>query len=145
MNLAYEMRSVVRFADCDAAGIHFFPRYLERVNQCVEEWFAGPLRASFKTLHLDQRVGVPTARLSVEFKAPSRLEDALSYRLHVVKVGRSSANLRLRVVCGEELRLEVRQTLVFVDLETMKARPWPDDLRQRMAAFVSDAPEETPA
>ena len=51
----------VRFADCDAAGIVFFPRYFEMLNGVVEDWFAGPLQTSFRELHVDRQVSVPTA------------------------------------------------------------------------------------
>lgn len=138
MSEVFELPVVVRFADCDAAGIHFFPRYLERVNQTVEEWFAGPLGCSFKTLHMDRRESVPTARLEVDFHKPSRLEDALVYRLCVTRIGRASATLRTRVVCGEELRVEVRHVIVFADLESMKARSWPADLRERMSRYLNE-------
>lgn len=137
MSEAFELRTVVRFADCDSAGIHFFPRYLERVNQTVEEWFAGPLDRSFRTLHLDQGFSVPTAALSATFHKPSRLEDALVYRLDIERLGRASAALRTRVHCGGESRLEVRHTIVFAELATLQARPWPDDLRTRMEAYVA--------
>lgn len=133
----FEMPVVVRFADCDVAGIHFFPRYLERVNQTVEEWFAGPLGCSFKTLHLERGWSVPTVALSVEFHQPSRLEDGLVYQLTVERIGRASAALRTRVLCGEELRVEVAHTIVFAELATMKARSWPADLRDRMSGFLA--------
>ena len=35
----------VRFQHCDPAGIVFYPRYLEMINQTVEEWFAAMGRA----------------------------------------------------------------------------------------------------
>ncbi len=139
----FELPVTVRFADCDVAGIHFFPRYLERVNQTVEEWFAGPLGCSFKTLHLERGWSVPTVSLSAEFHRPSRLEDELVYRLSVERLGRASATLRTRVGCGEELRVEVGHTIVFAELATMKARSWPEDLRARMSDFVATEGDAT--
>lgn len=139
MSEVFELPVTVRFADCDAAGIHFFPRYLERVNQTVEEWFEQALGCSFRTLHLERRESVPTAKLEADFHAPSRLEDALVYRLSVARLGRASATLRTRIVCGEDLRAEVRHVIVFADLESLKARSWPADLRDRMTPFVEEA------
>ena len=79
----------VRFADCDAAGIVFFPRYFEMLNGVVEDWFAGPLQTSFRELHVDRRVSVPTAAVEARFIAPSRLEDELTFALTVTKLGLS--------------------------------------------------------
>jgi 4-hydroxybenzoyl-CoA thioesterase len=125
----------VRFADCDAAGIVFFPRYLEMLNGAVEDWFAGPLSLSFSELHLDRGESVPTAALEARFAAPSRLEDELDLFLSVVRIGRTSLRLRHRIEAAGELRLEAIQTLVRVG-RSMKPEPWTDELRARMALFL---------
>lgn len=125
----------VRFADCDAAGIVFFPRYFEMLNGVVEDWFAGPLQASFRELHLNRHVSVPTAAVEARFIAPSRLEDELNFALTVTKLGGASCGLRHRISAGEQLRFEATQTLVHVGA-SMKPEPWPDALRARIAPFL---------
>lgn len=132
----------IRFAHCDPAGIVFFPRYFEMVNQVVEDWFAGPLGCSFKALHLDQGMGVPTARFETEFRKPSRLEEVLRFSLEVERVGRSSCILQIQARCEGELRASFRQTLVFIDLAAMASRAWPADLRARIAAFAAEPQKE---
>jgi 4-hydroxybenzoyl-CoA thioesterase len=134
----FDVEILVRFAHCDAAGIVFFPRYFEMLNQTVEDWFAGPLGRSFKTMHIDEGVGVPTARFETDFHKPSRLEDLLTFQLSVQALGRASADLLIRASCVGEARATFRQRIVFVDLHAMRARPWPDDLRARMSAFLSE-------
>lgn len=128
----------VRFADCDAAGIVFFPRYFEMLNGVVEDWFAGPLDASFRELHVNRRVSVPTAAVAARFIAPSRLEDELSFALTVSKLGGTSCGLRHRISVGGELRFEATQTIVYVGA-SLKPEPWPDALRARIAPFVETA------
>ena len=139
---AFAVEVPIRFAHCDPAGIVFFPRYFEMVNQTVEDWFAGPLGCSFKALHLDQGMGVPTARFETEFRKPSRLEEVLRFSLEVERIGRSSCILLIQARCDGELRASFRQTLVFVDLASMKSTSWPAELRARIAAFVSEPTEE---
>jgi 4-hydroxybenzoyl-CoA thioesterase len=129
----------VRFADCDAAGIVFFPRYFEMLNGVVEDWFAGPLGASFRELHLERHVSVPTAAVEARFIAPSRLEDDLSFSLTVTRLGGASCGLRHRITAGEQLRFEATQTIVYVGA-SLKPEHWPEALRTRIAPFV-----ETPA
>lgn len=128
----------VRFAHCDPAGIVFFPRYFEMVNQVVEDWFAGPLGRSFRALHLEAGVGVPTARFETDFHKPSRLGDLLTFSLSVQAIGRSSADLLIRAACADEARATFRQRIVFVDLHAMRAKPWPEDLHERMSGFLSE-------
>jgi 4-hydroxybenzoyl-CoA thioesterase len=128
----------VRFADCDAAGIVFFPRYFEMLNGVVEDWFAGPLQVSFRELHVNRRVSVPTAAVEARFIAPSRLEDELTFALTVTRLGRSSCSLRHRISAGGTLRFEASQTFVYVGL-SLKPEPWPEDLRARMANYLETA------
>lgn len=125
----------VRFADCDAAGIVFFPRYFEMLNGVVEDWFAGPLEASFRELHLNRHVSVPTAAVEGRFIAPSRLEDDLTFALTVTRLGGASCTLRHRISAGIDLRFEAIQTIVFVG-ESLRPEPWPDALRARIAPYL---------
>lgn len=125
----------VRFADCDAAGIVFFPRYFEMLNGVVEDWFAGPLEASFRELHVNRHVSVPTAAVEARFIAPSRLEDVLTFALSVTRLGGASCTLRHRISAGADLRFEAIQTIVYVG-ESLKPEPWPDALRARIDPFV---------
>ena len=129
----------VRFADCDAAGIVFFPRYFEMLNGVVEDWFAGPLEASFRELHLNRGVSVPTAAVEARFIAPSRLEDDLSFALTVTKLGGASCGLRHRITSGDQLRFEATQTIVYVG-RSLKPEPWPEALRARIQPFLETQP-----
>ncbi len=131
----FTTRRRVRFADCDAAGIVFFPRYFEMLNGVVEDWFAGPLEASFRELHVNRHVSVPTAAVEARFIAPSRLEDVLTFALSVTRLGGASCTLRHRISAGADLRFEAIQTIVYVG-ESLKPEPWPDALRARIDPFV---------
>jgi 4-hydroxybenzoyl-CoA thioesterase len=135
----FTTRRRVRFADCDAAGIVFFPRYFEMLNGVVEDWFAGPLDCSFGALHGDMASSVPTAAIEARFIAPSRLEDTLDFSLSVTGIGGASCALRHAISCGGETRFAATQTIVFVG-RSMKPEPWPTALRARMAPYL-----ETPA
>ena len=135
----YTMRMTVRFQHCDPAGIVFFPRYYEMLNLTVERFFEERLGASFHALHLRHRLGVPTVRIETEFRAVSRLEDALTFALGVERVGRSS--LRVGIECAGddgERRLRTTHTLVAVDLDTTRAVAWPDALGARLRALAAE-------
>ena len=129
----------VRFADCDAAGIVFFPRYFEMLNGVVEDWFAGPLGLSFAELHLRRHASVPTAAIEARFVAPSRLEDDLTFTLGVTRLGGASCTLRHRIAAGDELRFEASQTIVHAGA-SLKPEPWPEPLRARIAPFLESQP-----
>ena len=128
----------VRFKDCDAAGIVFFPRYFEMLNDCVEDWFREALAWPFEAMHGSDRCGVPTAELSSRFVAPSRLGETLTRELRIRRLGGSSALLAVRFAGPSgDLRVEFEQRLVCVDLGRVAPRPWPDAVRAAMGCYVS--------
>ena len=133
---------VVRFADCDLAGIVFYPQYLVMLNTLVEQWFDEGLRIPFAQYIGTRRTGLPTVRLEVDFTAISRHGDTLTQELGIEKLGRSSLVLRTQFKGGDELRLRVRQVLVCTSLETHLPQGFPDDVRLAMQPFLD---QETPA
>jgi 4-hydroxybenzoyl-CoA thioesterase len=124
----------VRFAHTDQAGIVFYPRYFEMINQTVEDWFAG-MGFDFRTLHVDRGEGVPTVHVEVDFHAASRLGDMLAFELEVERLGNSTVALVISVRCEAEHRLTIHIILAYVTLNPLKSCPIPDGLRSRMADF----------
>lgn len=128
--MSFRVQYKVRFQHCDPAGIVFFPRYFEMINAVVEDWFEEAIGVSFNTMHMERRTGVPTARIETDFSRPSRLGDRLDFELAVDAVGGASLTLCITAHCDGELRLRSTSTLVYVDMDTGKPMPWPDDFRQ---------------
>jgi 4-hydroxybenzoyl-CoA thioesterase len=129
---------IVRFEHCDAAGIMFYPRFFALVNETVEDWFAA-LGHSFKALHVEQRKGVPTVRFESEFVGPVRMGDRLTQSLGVQALGNASLELRHLAAVDGRAVARFDQTIVFTDLEAMRAEPWPADLRAAIAKFAEIA------
>lgn len=47
--------------DCDAAGIAYYPRYVEMLSQVIERWFTDALDYGFHDMHLiDGCLGLTT-------------------------------------------------------------------------------------
>lgn len=135
----FRVREVVRFRHCDPAGIVFYPRYFEMVNDFIEAWFEQALGASFHALHEGQGIGTPTASIQCDFVSPSRWHDVLQQHLHVQHLG--GASVRVQFAFTDEqgsVRLTGHITIVTVDLTTMRSRRMPDALRVAMSRFVID-------
>lgn len=132
----YRTQIRVRFADCDPAGIVFYPRYFEMFNALVEDWFRDELHASFTEIVTNNGKGLPTVHLEVDFVAPSRFDEMLSAALSVNSVGPSSMGLDI-ILRGPDDgdRVRGKVVLVFIDRAVHRAIPWPDDLRARILAF----------
>lgn len=127
--MTYRSMQQVRFAHIDAAGIVFYPRYFEMLNAAMEDYFAQVVGVDFAEMHQVRGLGVPTVRLEVDFTAPSRLGDELDFLIAPVHVGRSSAEMSVKVECAGELRFRSTVVLVCMDLKKGRSAEWPADMR----------------
>jgi 4-hydroxybenzoyl-CoA thioesterase len=137
--MIFETARTVRFADCDPAGIVFFPQYLVMLNTLVEEWFDEALHIPYAQFVGERRLGLPTVRLEVDFTAVSRHGERLEQRLAVARVGRSSLELQHEFLGGDGLRLRARQVLVCTSLLTHRPQPLPEDVRVALQPYIVQA------
>ena len=127
----------VAFRHCDPAGIVFYPRYFEMINDFVEAFFDRGLGASFHALHVGRKIGTPLASVHCDFKAPSRWNDVLHQSMTVTSIGGAAIGLKVRFASPEgQTRLEAQLTIVTIDLETMRSIRLPEDVRQALTPFV---------
>ncbi|MFA7430710.1 MAG: thioesterase family protein [Rhodospirillaceae bacterium] len=132
---AFVRRKLVRFHHCDPAGVVFYPQYFVMFNELIEDWFGEPLDLPHDILAGTLRLGTPTAHIECKFMEPSRVGEVLDFVLAVTSIGKSSINIAISVSQDFTERLISRQTLVLVSLDTMKAVPIPDDLREKLEKF----------
>ena len=137
--VVFEREQLVRFGHCDPAGIVFYPRYFEMLNELVEDWFAH-LGLPFAELIVARGIGMPTARLDTRFKRVSRLGDRLRQRIRIERIGTSSLALAV-VFDGEDgPRVEFDQLLVCTSLATHAPQPLPADLRAALPRAQESQP-----
>lgn len=135
--MTYHRIIQIEFNHCDPAGIVFYPRYFEMTNSVVENFFADVLNCSFAKM-MEDRAGVPTARIEVNFHAPSRLGEKLDFALDITRIGRSSVGFRIAAHASGIDRLTADLTLVNVD-GLGQSQPWAPSVRSRMESFVEGA------
>jgi 4-hydroxybenzoyl-CoA thioesterase len=137
--MAFRCAQRVLFRHCDPAGIVFYPRYFEMLNDCIEAWFAARLGWDWSDLHGPQGMAVPTVAVEVLFLAPSRHGDDLTFTLVVTKAGRTSVGLSIVAACGDEVRLRATQTLVCIAKDTGRPVAWPAGIRTGFEEETADA------
>lgn len=137
---------LIRFKHCDAAGIVFYPRYFEMLNDFIEDWCAEGLDWPFDAMHMTGHAGIPTATLECRFEAPSRLGERLTRELRVTHVGRSSFAVDIRFAGDrDDTRMAISQRLVCVDTRTMTSQPLPEPVRTAMVRYLAPAAAATPS
>ncbi len=139
MNKPFIKQEKIRFKHIDYAGIVFYPRFLEMLNDLVEDWFEEALERPFYKMH--ETNGIPTVDLKVQFKNAARLGEILTKSLWVKELKSSS------VICGfqytnesKKVVLEGEVTLVNVtiteDRNTIKAEAFNEEMKQKISKFV---------
>lgn len=138
MNQPFIKQEKIRFKHVDYAGIVFYPRFLEMLNDLVEDWFEEALNRPFSKMH--ETNGIPTVDLIVQFKNPARLGEIITKKLWVKELKTSS------VICGfqfvneaEKIVLEGEVTLVNVkiqdDRQSIKAEPFNEEIKLKIKNY----------
>ena len=127
--MAFNFPQKVLFKHCDPAGIVFYPRYFEMINDVIEAFFFEVVKAPFEDMH--RIAAVPTAQIECRFLKPSRHGDQLNLQLNSIKVGRTSFQLTIDAYCGGEHRFAAKSTLVYVNEKGLPT-PWPDAMREAL-------------
>lgn len=137
--MAYTFKQKVLFKHCDPAGIVFYPRYFEMINDAVEHFFADVLDAPFEDMHPNE--GVPAIAMDINFLAPSRHGDHLDIILKPVNVGKTSLTLSIKAVSAEQVRFEANITVVHVAGSDLKPSPWSPAHRAVLMPLVNPSEE----
>lgn len=138
MSLVFRTPISIRFAHCDPAGIVFYPRYFELINGVVEDWCAQGLGMSFHEMHMVQGIGLPTVHIETDFVKTSVMGDELIAELRVIKLGRASATVEIRMLGqDQDLRLTARLVLVMAQVQERKAIALPTALREQMQKYLT--------
>lgn len=138
--MSFQIERRIRFADVDPAGIVFYPRYFEMVNEIVEDWFDRKLKSNFHEITQVQKHGVPLAHVEIDFVSPSKLYEQITLTLAVQKLGTSSVTLNVAATHKDQVRFNGTLILVHIDLGSGSSLPWPEALRSKMLAD-SQGPE----
>lgn len=135
--MSFAIDLTVRFAHVDAAGIVFYPRYFEMLNELIERWFAEDLGHSFAEIHRERKFGTPTTGLETRFLRPSRLGDVIRFELSVKKLMEKRVLLDVSVSCEGERRVEIKLELAWVAFDPIRSEPWPEELRAAIARHLT--------
>lgn len=132
---AFTRSVTIRFSHCDAAGIVYFPHYFDMFNGVIEDWYKAELKHQYADLVMGSRLGFPFVHIECDFKIPSMMGEVIDLTLLVERVGGSS--LSIAIVCHRDglLRLRARMVTVVMSLDSRKAVPMPEPLREAIEAY----------
>ena len=131
-DVTFRVQRLVRFSDCDPAGMVFYPQYFVMLNGLVEDWFTQGLKVDYAHLLGTRRIGLPMVSLQAEFKAPSRMGETIELALQLTRLGGASLNLNVQCRGTEatpSLRWSVNAVIVTTSLAHDGAIAIPKDIR----------------
>jgi acyl-CoA thioester hydrolase len=109
----------VYFEDTDLSGVVYHANYLRFMERARSDMLA--------CVGIDQRAAFDggegvyaVANLAIKYRAPARLDDALTVVSHVQAVAAATATIHQAVMRGEELLTEATVTAAFL---TRQGRP----------------------
>jgi len=127
----------IRFGHIDAAGIAFYPRLVEMLNDTVEDFFEQAIDYSFREMHIKQKRGLPTVRLQVDFKKSISLGDVILWSLNVSEISRSSFSVKIVATSAEGIHVSADIKLVYVQLseEGIKSTTLTEEIRRKLEKY----------
>ncbi|MCE1236137.1 MAG: acyl-CoA thioesterase [Hyphomicrobiales bacterium] len=134
----------IEWADCDAAGIVFYPNYFSMFDSSTHHLFEA---AGWKKRDLIREfdiVGYPMVDTGAKFMVPSTFGDDVVIETQVSEFGRSSFKIAHRLLKpgpdgAEIVAIEAWEARVWVgrhpdDPTRMKSRPIPEEVIRRLSA-----------
>jgi YbgC/YbaW family acyl-CoA thioester hydrolase len=134
----YCIEERVRWGDVDAASIIFYGAYIRFFEFAETELFRSvglPYGVMFDELD----VWLPRVHLECDFRHAAKLDDLLEVSVWVGRIGNSSLRLNFEVRRkGEDTLIsEAHFVLVAVRRDTFETVPISQELKQRLAPYVS--------
>jgi len=135
MTASFTTDRMLRFGDCDISGTAYYPAYMNILNGVIEEFWT-VIGWPWHEIIWEERWGTPTVHLSCDFSKPSLFGENLTFRLYVMKVGKSSLRLRHIILFEEEVRWTGEQVLAASWLDKHTSMLWPLDVKTKLESLV---------
>jgi acyl-CoA thioester hydrolase len=133
MPSAFDWPVRVYYEDTDAGGIVFYANYLKFFERARTEWLRAAGIAQQALLDAEG-AGFVVKSAHLDYHAPARLDDELSIRTTVEKLGRASVQFAQQAWRGETLLTSAIVKVGCVDIASMRPRSLPEHVADKMRA-----------
>ena len=133
---------IVRWGDCDPAGIIYTPRILDYAIETVEACLREVMGASWNVMREQHNIGGPTVHFECDIRKPLAPDMAVDLVLTLAKLGRSS--MTSRIVCVDAEGVEYFRVLLvncFVTGDSptdIRALPISETWRERLKTLITE-------
>jgi acyl-CoA thioester hydrolase len=111
----------VYFEDTDAAGIVYYANYLKFAERARTDMLRD-LGVSHAEMMKRDGLVLVVRRCEIDYLKPAKLDDLLTIETEAVKLGGASADLRQRVLRGDEILADLKVLVVCIGQDGRPAR-----------------------
>lgn len=133
MSAVFTWNVRVYYEDTDAGGIVYYANYLKFFERARTEWLRS-MQLQQQALIENHGVMFVVKRASVDYHAPAKLDDAVTLRLSIEKLGRASVEFLQQAWRGDELLATGRVKVGCVDCAGVRPVAMPAAVAERMRA-----------
>ncbi len=133
---AFTTRYLIRFSDCDPAGIVFYAAYFRMFNNVFEDWIAQHLNIDFAHQFLKEERMFPLMNVTVDFREPRWMGQGIDFTLVLTRLGRSSIHYD---IVGHDDGTEILRghfVSCVASKKTMSSIEIPPELRGEMERYL---------
>ena len=131
---AFKAPRMVRFSDCDPAGIAYMPRYVDMLNGVIEDFFPAALGLDYHAF-IRNGIGLGYASLHCDFFRPTRMGAHLVVTPLIARLGGASVTFDLHVHEGDDEILRARLAQVTTSMATGRPISLPASLRSALETY----------
>ncbi|GAA4340689.1 tol-pal system-associated acyl-CoA thioesterase [Pigmentiphaga soli] len=128
----------VYYEDTDAGGVVYYANYLKFFERARTEWLRELGFEQQRLAEQARRIFVVRG-LDMQYRRPARLDDALTIRSRVARLGRASMDFSQSCERGDELLAAGQVQVGCIDRVTWRPAPLPEDLARALAPLALES------
>lgn len=139
MNAMFTHPVRVYWEDTDAGGVVYHAQYLAFLERARTEWLRD-LGYDQELLRREHDLVFAVRAMSIDFRRPARLDDALRVSVALTACRGASLLLAQSIECDGERLLDAEVRCASLRASDFRPRPMPDAMHARLKALETRAP-----
>ena len=121
----------VRWVECDAQGIVYYGAYMDYLEVGQSDYFRNLGFSIYKLAEVGY-FDTAVVKVTLEYKAPARVDDMLDIFVRVSHIGNTSITMDMEIYSQENDQLLTISRAIYVgyDASTATTKPVPADIRE---------------
>ena len=127
----------VRWNEVDAQGIVYYGAYMDYLEAAQAAYYRNLGFSLYKLAQIGY-FDTATVKVTLEYKAPARVEDLLDVYYRVASIDNTSIAADLEIYSHDQLLTTGQAVYVGYDASSGETRPVPQDIRRLVESYEKD-------